>query len=154
MEFKKIVFVAIVVSIMAIPSKSFTKMERLEKTGNDELFDKIITKIMQFGRIPAVSAAIIKGNNVTWKKGFGLYDVENEKEANKDTIYLVASISKTVTATAIMQLYEKGCFKLDDDVNKYLPFILRNPEYPNKPITFRTLLAHRSSLSFPFLFNA
>lgn len=147
MEFKKIVFVAIVVLVMTIPSKSFTKRERLERLGNDELFDKIITKIMQFGRIPAMSAAIIKNKNITWAKGFGLYDVENEKEANKNTIYLVASISKTVTATAIMQLHEKGRFKLDDDVNEYLPFALRNPEYPNKPITFRMLLAHRSSLA-------
>jgi len=46
-----------------------------------------------------------------------------------------------------MQLYEKGLFDLDEDVNNYLPFSLRNPHYPDSPITFRMLLSHRSSLA-------
>jgi CubicO group peptidase (beta-lactamase class C family) len=46
-----------------------------------------------------------------------------------------------------MQLWEQGLFDLDDDVNNYLPFSLRNPNYPDDPITFRMLLAHHSSLS-------
>jgi len=113
----------------------------------DEIFEKLITKIMKIAHMSALSAAIIKNNEVVWSKGFGIYDRENEKEATNETIYLVASISKTITATALLQLYEKGLFDLDDDVNKYLPFSLRNPNYPDKPITFRMLLAHQSSLA-------
>lgn len=113
----------------------------------DELFENLITKIMKLAHMSALSAAIIKDNKVIWSKGFGIYDRENGKKATNETIYLVASISKTFTATALMQLYEKGLFDLDDDVNKYLPFSLRNPNYPDKPITFRMLLAHQSSLA-------
>jgi CubicO group peptidase (beta-lactamase class C family) len=52
-----------------------------------------------------------------------------------------------VTATALMQLYEKGAFGLDDDVNGFLPFPVRNPTFPDQPITFRMLLAHASSIT-------
>ncbi|KAA0003147.1 MAG: serine hydrolase [Thermoplasmata archaeon] len=114
---------------------------------NDELFEKIMLKLMEIAHMSALSAAIIKDNKLIWAKGFGLYDRENNKQADEKTIYLVASISKTFTATAIMQLYEKGYFDLDDDVNDYLPFSLRNPNYPDEPITFRMLLAHQSSLA-------
>jgi CubicO group peptidase (beta-lactamase class C family) len=46
-----------------------------------------------------------------------------------------------------MQLYEKDLFQLDDDIDNYLPFKVRNPFYPGTPITFRMLLAHTSSIS-------
>jgi CubicO group peptidase (beta-lactamase class C family) len=71
--------------------------------------------------------------------------MEQNKEATTDTIYLVASITKPFVATALMQLYEQGLFDLDDDVNDYLPFEVRNPNFPDDPITFRMLLAHQSS---------
>ncbi len=117
------------------------------QTDNDKIFEKAITMLMQIAHMPALSAAIVKGNEVVWTKGFGIYDRENNKEVDKKTIYLVASISKTFTSTALMQLHEKGYFNLDDDVNGYLSFSLRNPNYPDEPITFRMLLAHQSSLA-------
>jgi len=46
-----------------------------------------------------------------------------------------------------MQLYEQGFFDLDDDINDHLSFSLRNPNYPDIPITFRMLLSHQSSLA-------
>ncbi len=54
---------------------------------------------------------------------------------------------KTVTAAALMQLYSSGKFKLDDDINLYLPFKVRNQNYPDVPITFQQLLRHRSSIN-------
>ena len=112
-----------------------------------EPFDILIKSLLAFVHIPSLSAAIVKENELIWAKGYGLYDIENNKEADKDTIYLVASISKTFTATAIMQLYEQGYFDLDDDVNEYLDFSLRNPQYTYDKITFRMLLAHQSSIA-------
>ncbi|RLF46300.1 MAG: hypothetical protein DRN29_05305, partial [Thermoplasmata archaeon] len=114
---------------------------------NDGLIDKLIERLMKMAHMSALSAAIVIDDEVVWTKGFGLYDRENDKEASDETIYLVASISKTFTATAIMQLYEKGLLDIDEDVNKYLPFSLRNPNYPKEPITIRMLLAHQSSLA-------
>ena len=118
-----------------------------EQPVNEDLFDRYIKILMRFAHKPSISVCIIKEDTVVWSKGYGLYNIEQNKQATPDTIYLSASISKTVTATALMQLWEQGLFDLDEDVNNYLPFSLRNPNHPDKPITFRMLLSHRSSLA-------
>ncbi len=112
-------------------------------------FDQKITLLMKLGHMPSLSACIIKDNSVAWSKGYGCYDLKNNKETSDQIIYMAGSISKTFTATALLQLYEQGLFDLDDDANDYLPFNLRNPNYPDNPITMRMLLAHQSSLSDP-----
>ncbi|MEM2509180.1 MAG: serine hydrolase domain-containing protein, partial [Candidatus Thermoplasmatota archaeon] len=136
--------IAICSSIILLITFSSGKLLKNEKIRD---FDNKIEKIMEIAHFSSLSACIIKGNEIIWSKGYGIYDRENNKKADENVIYLVASISKTFTATAIMQLYEKGLLSLDDDVNNYLPFNLRNPNYPDKPITIRMLLAHQSSLA-------
>jgi CubicO group peptidase (beta-lactamase class C family) len=81
-----------------------------------------------------------------FSKGYGLANQETNKPVTEDTIYRVASISKTVTATAIMQLAEAGKLDIDADISRYLGFELRNPYYPNTKITLRQLMAHTSSI--------
>ncbi len=110
-------------------------------------FNEAVTAVMRMGRMSAMSAAIVKDGELAWSEGYGLYDRERGREAADGTVYLVASISKSVTATALMQLYDRGAFDLDDDVSSYLPFTLRNPHHPDEPVTFRMLLAHQSSLA-------
>ncbi|HEC94354.1 MAG TPA: class A beta-lactamase-related serine hydrolase [Thermoplasmatales archaeon] len=114
---------------------------------DDASFDRLMETLIKIGHMPSLSACIIKNDNVVWTKSYGLYNIDQEKQATENTLYMIASISKTITATALMQLYEQGLFDLDDDVNNYLPFSLRNPRYPNESITFRMLLSHRSSLA-------
>ena len=65
---------------------------------------------------------------------------------NDSTRFRIASISKLVSAIGLMKLHELGAFQLDDDVSTALGFSLRNPAFPNTPITYRMLLTHRSSL--------
>ena len=114
----------------------------------DFLFDKKMEVLMKLAKFPSLSACIIEGDQVTWSKQYGYYDLENEKLATEHTIYNMGSISKTITSTALMQLWERGLFDLDDDVNTFLPFSLRNPNFPDDPITFRMLLSHSSSLNY------
>jgi CubicO group peptidase (beta-lactamase class C family) len=64
-----------------------------------------------------------------------------------DTLFLIASVSKTIAATALMQLHDQGRFGLDDDINAYLPFRVAIPGSPSSPITFRQLLTHTSSIA-------
>ena len=63
-----------------------------------------------------------------------------------DGIMNIASISKTFTATAVMQLWEKELIQLDADIHLYLPFHVRNPRHPEIPITIKQLLTHTSSI--------
>jgi CubicO group peptidase (beta-lactamase class C family) len=110
-------------------------------------FDQQIALYMKLGHMPSLSACIIKNNSVKWVNTYGYSNRETLNGATPDTIYMVASISKSIAAVAVMQLLENGLIhSLDDDVNDYLGFSLRNPNYPTTNITFRMLLAHQSSL--------
>ena len=109
--------------------------------------DAFVAAQMDAAHIPGMSAAIVKGGKVVWSGAYGYADVEAKRLVTVDTIFLLASISKTFTATAAMQLFEQGKLKLDDDVNAMLPFSLRNPSFPDVPITYRMLLTHSSSIS-------
>ena len=65
----------------------------------------------------------------------------------EDTCLRVASVTKWVTAIGLMTLYDQGKLDLDEDIGRYLPFPVRNPGWPDVPITARMLLTHTSSLS-------
>jgi CubicO group peptidase (beta-lactamase class C family) len=75
----------------------------------------------------------------------GLKDHTRNLYVDDSTMYRIASISKLVTATGLMKLYDQGRFSLDDDVSDYLGFSFRNPNWPDVPITFQMLLSHTSS---------
>ena len=97
-------------------------------------------------QVVGMSVAVVKGDTIAFSKGYGLRDVGRTLPVNDSTVYRIASISKMITASALMILYEQGLFSLDDDVSSYLGFTLRNPNYPNDVITFRKILSHTSSL--------
>jgi len=89
-------------------------------------------------RIPGLSAAIALNLQLVWSEGFGQADIENSVPARAHTMYRLASISKPITAVAVMQLAERGKLKLDETIQTYVP------AFPQKewPVTVRDLLAH------------
>lgn len=142
---------SIFILLIIVPCSSSFPVTYQSGEHNNELqlkdfFDVKIRMLMFAGYTPSLAAGIIYEDQLIWSQGYGYYEINDLQKPTKDTIYHVASISKTMTATAILQLYEQGMFDLDDDVNNALPFSLRNPKYPNTPITFRMLLAHHASL--------
>jgi CubicO group peptidase (beta-lactamase class C family) len=102
--------------------------------------DNQISDIMEQHYIPSTAVAVVRNNSIVWAKSYG-------EQQRLDLIYMIASVTKTFTATAILQLYERDIIDLDDDVNDYLPFSLRHPNYTDTPITFKMLLQHTSGLS-------
>ncbi|MEO6287531.1 MAG: serine hydrolase domain-containing protein [Dyadobacter sp.] len=112
--------------------------------------DSTILAEMRRLHIPGLSAAKIDGDKIEWSRHYGYQDLEKAIPVTRSTKFSIASLSKTVTAAAIMQLEGSGYFKLDDDINRYLPFSVKNPNFPDLPITFRQLLRHRSSISDNF----
>ena len=111
-------------------NKSVLIEKHVDKFGS-VFFDRLIMFLMRSGHIPSLSTCIIKDDEVVWAKGYGLFDIEHNKKASEDTIYAVASISKTVTATALMQLYEQGFFELDGDINDLnnVPLLNKNKKH-------------------------
>ncbi len=132
---------------IAPPPSADTTQEQTTLPVPDILFNQKISVLMRIAGFSSLSACIVKNDQVIWSNGYGYYDRVEKKSATTDTIYVLASVTKTITGTALMQLYDQGLFDLDDDVNLYLPFDLRNPNFPDDPITVRMLLSHTSSLN-------
>jgi CubicO group peptidase (beta-lactamase class C family) len=95
---------------------------------------------------PGLAAAIVKNGRLVCTAAAGLANIQEGRAVTADTLFLWASVSKTITATSVMQLVDAGKLKLDDDVNAYLPFKVHAPACPDAPITVRQLLTHSSSI--------
>jgi CubicO group peptidase (beta-lactamase class C family) len=82
-------------------------------------FEEELETLRQELKIPGFSAAIVKDQELVWAKGFGYAALENKVQATPDTPYRLASVTKPIAATLIMQLVEEGILDLDDPVEKY-----------------------------------
>jgi len=89
-------------------------------------------------KIPGLSAVILEDSEVLWTEGFGYADVEHRVPATPDTLYHIASVTKTFTAILVLQLVERGKLDLDAPVSRYVP------EIQDDRIRIRHLLSHTS----------
>ena len=100
--------------------------------------EKAASHFMTANSVPGISVAVVLDGQLMWSAGFGMADLENFVPAASATLFRLGSISKPITAVAILQLYERGKLDLDAEVQKYCP------AFPKKewPITTRELLGH------------
>jgi len=105
-----------------------------------------LTEIYRQGFINGFSVAIVNEDGAVYQHGFGLADKENKKEFTENTLLPIASISKTLIGIALLKAQEMGKIDLDHPVNKYLPFPVKNPYYPEDDITIRHLANHTSTI--------
>lgn len=101
---------------------------------------------LQTAQLPGVAVAIVKNGKIVLERGFGFANLESKTPMTPSSVLVVGSLSKTITGTALMQMVEAGKLQLDADVNTYLPFKVRNPKYPDLPITVRMLATHTSTI--------
>jgi serine beta-lactamase-like protein LACTB, mitochondrial len=104
--------------------------------------EKAVSAFMTANSVPGVSIAIVQDGQPVWSAGFGMSDLEDSAPATASTLYRLGSVSKSITAVAVLQLYERGKLDLDAPVQKYCP------AFPQKdsPITPRQLLGHLSGI--------
>ncbi len=100
---------------------------------------------VELKRLPALSIALVDDQAIVWARGFGFADAAQKVPATAQTVYRVGSVSKPVTALALMLLVQMGLIDLDEPVTRYLPDF-RPRGTSRKAITLRHLLAHRSGL--------
>ena len=98
------------------------------------------------GHFNGFGVAIVNRQGALYQHGFGFADVQARKPYGIHTIQNIASVSKTVVGLALLKAQELGKLTLDDPINKYLPFQVINPNFPNVPITLRQLANHTSSI--------
>ena len=104
-----------------------------------EGFEEKIDYLVNREGMPSFAAGIVANGELIWNRGWGA--------SSEEIIYAINSMTKTFTATSVLQLHERGLVGLDDNVNEHLPFALRHPDYPDTPITVRMLLTHQSGLN-------
>jgi len=83
--------------------------------------EKAVSAFMAANSVPGVSVAVVQNGQPVWSAGFGMSDLEDSAPATSSTLYRLGSISKSITAVAILQLYERGKLDLDAPVQKYCP---------------------------------
>ncbi len=101
-----------------------------------------VRQAMLESRATGCSVAIAQNGRVVFQHGFGYADMEDFSPVRPQTVFRIASISKSVTAVAVMQLVERGKADLDEDIRRYVP------EFPDKgeKITARQVLGHLSGI--------
>ena len=115
--------------------------------------DAELAAIANDARRPLASLAVIaiRDGRIVYQQGFGRRyidgaDPSRDKPANAATLYRIASVSKLVTTLGALKLVEEDRLALDADIGDYLGYPVRNPHFPDVPITLRMLLTHTSSL--------
>ena len=114
---------------------------------NNTTLNLSIEKVIKKYSVTGLSICLILDNEIIYNNAFGYSNLSPKKAVNVETFFRIASISKTITGTAVMQLYEEGKLSLDEDISKYLSYKVRNPNYPDDIITIRMLANHVSSLN-------
>jgi CubicO group peptidase (beta-lactamase class C family) len=101
--------------------------------------DSLFTQMSTFNNFNG-SVIVSKDGEVVYQKAFGYADKKNKIPLTDTTMFQLASVSKVITATSVMMLYEKGLIKLEDPYVKYFP------EFPYPEVTLKQMLCHRSGL--------
>ncbi|MGJ3237152.1 MAG: serine hydrolase [Anaerolineae bacterium] len=110
-----------------------------------DLLDKWLSKSVHDSHLPGLALGLVHNGDLIWGKGYGYADLATQTPVTLDTRFRIASITKSFTAVAILQLYDAGKLRLDDPLTKYLEwFDLHYPDAP--PITIYHCLTHTSGL--------
>ena len=147
-----------------LPQNTLAQHVSLSQSGAEEIA-RFLSEAIQQGEIPAVEAIVVNKDTVLYHEVFGKRNAGRNLELQKGDLFDVASMTKPVTAAAVMMLYDEGKLDLDEPVSRYLPasedlevmtsFNEEDTTYtstpPTNPITIRHLLSHTSGMGYPFL---
>ncbi len=118
-----------------------------ESATKKDPIDSLIEANMKEAGLIGMGAAVFADKKQVWSKSYGFADSAKQLPYKVTTIQNIASISKTFTGICLMKAVEEGKLSLDEDINKYLPFKVANPHFPNEKITLRSLAGHVSGIT-------
>jgi CubicO group peptidase (beta-lactamase class C family) len=120
-----------------LPPRNNTNASSEDKECLDR-FERQVNGLRALLKIPGMSAAIVKDQKVLWAKGFGFADLENRIPVTPDTVFHLASITKTFAATLILQLVDQGKLDLDEPMSRY------SGDFKDDSVKIKHLLSHTS----------
>lgn len=143
-------------TVAKTPEAAGMSSERLSR------IDKALQEFITRDQLPGMVAMVVRDGQIVYHKAFGTADPQTGRAYKTDDIFRIASMSKAITATAALMLYEEGKFGLDDPISKWIPefknpqvlssFSWRDTTYNTIPakseITVRQLMSHTSGLSY------
>jgi CubicO group peptidase (beta-lactamase class C family) len=120
-----------------------------------EQYKTLIKETMHKSHLVGVGAALILGDSVVWKEGFGYADKENKIPFTTQSTLRIGSVTKSFTALGIMQLQERGSLNIDEPLVEYLPqFSVKTRGTDLKEITVRSVMTHTSGLPNDIFYKA
>ena len=119
----------------------------LHVVAQHEIAETHIDSIMKRYNMVGLSTAVVKKGKVIYTHSFGVKNIATQTQLSNTDLFRIASISKSFSATSIMQLVEAKKLSLNDNVSKLIGFTIRNPKFPDIVITLKMLLSHTSSLN-------
>jgi len=133
--------------------------------GRLQRIDNAINAEISIGKIPGAVALIMKDGDIVYQKSFGHADIDSDTPMREDSIFRIASMTKAITSVAVMTLYERGYFRLNDPIAKYLPefadmrvvsavdddgtVVTTVPA--RNPVRIIHLLTHTAGFGYPFI---
>ena len=150
-----IVPVMVIFIVTASAGSAFSKTDNLGDPAELEAFlDGFFASAMEQYHVPGLVFVIVKDGEIFLAKGYGFADLDTERKVDpRTTGFLVASVSKLITATAVMQLVDQGKLDLHRDVNTYLSDFQLPSVFPN-PVTAHHLLTHTAGFDEQFFGGA
>src|SRR5690242_11272524 len=142
---------AITLSLILLVPRAITAQTNVatdpDVLGAERLFSAWMEGQIAYRGLPGIAVGVVHDQQLVWATGFGFADVAHKVPMTPETKFRMASHSKMFTAIAIMQLREDGKLRLDDPVEKYLPWFHAKPAGGDDgPITIEQLLSHVSGL--------
>lgn len=110
--------------------------------------DPIFAQKMKEYNVNGSNFVVVKDGKVLVNKGYGYADKEKKTLVDKNTVFQIASVSKTFTALAALQLVEQGKMNLDHDINAYLGG-MKVPNETETPLTLRNMLSYTTGFDYP-----
>ncbi|MCX2680077.1 serine hydrolase [Galbibacter sp. EGI 63066] len=143
---KPTIYILLLILIAACGQKKEQKNNVRDNLATTDSLTAQIEEINDQEKIVGFSVVMVDTTRTLYNKGFGFSDKASKKEYSKNTIQYVASISKTLIGISLFKAQELGKLNLDEPINKYLPFEVVNPNFPESQISIRQLAIHTSSI--------
>lgn len=151
-----VIILKIVIVMISINCHSqnifYDQQNKLPRTEMADHLRAYVKKVMSKNKVTGLSIAVVDADGVLLANGFGMADKQNKIKANSSTLFPIASVTKTFTGIAVMQLVEKGLIDLDKPIGDYIPE-LSFPNGEENIITTRMLLTHHSGIHGDILYN-
>lgn len=144
----KNIVIILIFSIIIVSCKPYNKVNEKNYTAiNDSLpLTKVLQSAYDKDAIIGFSVSVVNEKGLIYENGFGYTDIELKNKYTPNTTQNIASISKTLIGISLLKAQELGKLDLNEPINKYLPFKIINPNYPETPILIKHLAYHSSSI--------